>query len=45
MKSRTSSNRPRRSSAVDVSDPSRIQEREYEREPGWIAAPSRLMRM
>ena len=40
---RASSSWPRRSSAAEASAPSRIHERAYEREPGWIPGPSRLI--
>src|SRR6187551_169928 len=43
--SRTGSVMPSRSSADEVRAASRIQERAYAREPGWMAALSRLMRM
>ncbi len=43
--SRTVSWWPSRSSAAEVSAPSRIQDRAYARDPGWIAGPSWFTRM
>ena len=45
MNSFTSAACPSLSNAVDVKEPSRIHDREYERDPGWIAGPSRFIRM
>src|SRR5687767_612018 len=45
MNSRTSVYWPSLRSAAEVSAPSRIQERSYERDPGWIDGPSRLIRI
>src|SRR5882724_3636533 len=45
IQARTSSACPHASSAAEVIDPSRAHDLSYDRDPGWMAGPSLLIRM